>query len=96
MDINDISGEIVSAAIQVHSEIGPNHLESAYSVCLQYALRRRGRFVQSQVKMPLIYDGVDMGVTYRLDLLVEFAVIVELKAVPRILHAHESQLLAYL
>jgi GxxExxY protein len=96
MDINDISGEIVSAAVSVHSEIGPSHLESAYAACLQYELRLRGLNVRTQVNMPLIYRGIDMGVTYRLDLLVENAVIVELKAVPRVLHVHESQLLAYL
>ncbi len=96
MDINSISGEIVSAAIAVHSEIGPSHFESAYSVCLQYELRKRGLDVQSQVKLPLVYDGADMRVTYRLDLLVEHAVVVELKAVPRVLHVHETQLLAYL
>lgn len=96
MLINAISGQVIEAAIKVHSALGPGLLESAYEACLEYELRKRGLQVLRQVVLPVIYDGVQMDVGYRLDLLVEDDVVVELKAVAAILPIHEAQLLAYL
>jgi len=82
--INQISGEIVDAAMKVHTALGPGLLESAYESCLKHELTKRGLKVLSQVTLPVIYDGVKIDVGYRIDLLVEDAVIVELKAVERL------------
>jgi len=94
--INQISGEIVDAAMKVHTALGPGLLESAYEACLKHELTRRGLKVLSQVTLPVIYDGVKIDVGYRIDLLVEDAVIVELKAVEKLTPLNEAQLLSYL
>ena len=93
MNINDISGAVVDAAMKVHTALGPGLLESAYEACLKHELSKRGFKVLSQVILPVIYDGVEVDADYRLDLLVEDAVIVELKAVQRLTSEHEAQLL---
>lgn len=82
--------------MKVHSTFGPGLLESAYSRCLAHELRLRGLAVESQVPVPLFYEGVRVEVAYRIDLLVERAVIVELKAVKKIHPIHEAQVLSYL
>ena len=96
MNVNDISGQIVDAAMKVHSKLGPGLLESAYEACLVHELRGRGLRVRSQVPMPVVYDGTSIELGYRIDLLVEEAVIVELKAVTKQLPVYEAQLLSYL
>jgi GxxExxY protein len=96
VSINNISGRIVDAAMKVHSALGPGLLESAYEGCLVHELRKRGLQVANQVTLPVVYDGVQIDVGYRLDLLVERAVIVELKAVDKIAPIHQAQLLTYL
>ena len=96
MHINEISGGIVDAAMKVHTTLGPGLLESAYEVCLRHELAQRGLHVRSQVSLPVEYDGVKLDAGYRVDLLVQNAVIVELKSVERILPLHEAQLLSYL
>ena len=96
MDLNTVSGHIVDAAMKVHSALGPGLLESAYEACLAYELRKRGLQVQSQVECPVIYDGIRIDIGYRLDLLVEVAVIAELKAVESITPLPKAQLLSYL
>ncbi len=96
MEINDITGSIVDAAITVHKALGPGLLESAYEACLDYELRKRERKVLTQVGLPIVYDSVKLDVGYRLDMLVDDCVIVELKAVANILPIHEAQLLSYL
>jgi GxxExxY protein len=96
MELNAVSGQIVDAAIKVHTAIGPGLLESAYEECLAYELRKRGIKVATQVVLPLVYDGVRIDAGYRLDLLVEDVVIVEVKSVERFAPIHEAQLLAYL
>jgi GxxExxY protein len=93
---NQISGIILDAAIAVHSEIGQGLLESAYEACLAYELRSRGLNLQLQVPLPIIYRSVTIDAAYRLDMLVESLVIVEIKAVERRLPIHEAQLLSYL
>ena len=82
--------------MKVHSALGPGLLETAYEACLAYELRRQGLQVLVQVPVPIVYDELRIEVAYRLDLLVESTVIVELKAVPGLLPIHESQLLSYL
>ena len=96
MNINDISGAVVDAAMKVHTALGPGLLESAYEACLKHELGKRGFKVLSQVILPVIYDGVEVDAGYRPDLLVEDVVIVEVKAVERLLPIHEAQLLSYL
>ena len=90
------SGRIVHAAIRVHSALGPGLLESAYRACLAHELREEGMDVRSEVALPVRYRGISVEVGYRLDLLVEEAVVVELKAVSKLLPIHEAQLLSYL
>ncbi len=96
MELNKISGAIVDAAMKVHSSLGPGLLESAYEACLKYELEKRGLSVSQQVGLPVIYDNVRIDLGYRLDLLVESQIIVELKAVERLNSVHEAQLLSYL
>ena len=96
MNINEVSGSVVDAAMKVHTALGPGLLESAYEACLLHELRKRGRKVLSQVVLPVVYDGVKIDVGYRIDLLVEDVVIVELKAVEKLLPIHDAQLLSYL
>ncbi|HZS48690.1 MAG TPA: GxxExxY protein [Blastocatellia bacterium] len=96
MEINDITGSVVDAAIKVHSALGPGLLESTYEVCLKHELIKRGLKCMSQVAMPVVYDGVEIETGYRIDLLVEDTVIVELKSIEKIMSIHEAQLLTYL
>jgi GxxExxY protein len=96
MDINEVSGRIIHAAMRVHSALGPGLLEGAYEACLRHELTNRGVEVKSQVVLPVEYDGTMIDAGYRLDLLVEDLVIVELKAVEKLALIHEAQLLTYL
>ena len=96
MHVDEISGQIVDAAIRVHSALGPGLLESAYEACLAYELRKRGLRVLVQHPLPVVYDGVRLDVGYRMDMLVEDTVVVDLKAVAKVLPVHEAQLLSYL
>ena len=96
MQINDVSGQIVDAAMRVHSALGPGLLESAYLACLVHELRKRGLSVRTQVQLPIKYDGIIVSPGYRLDLLVENAVIVETKAISRVHPIHRAQLLSHL
>jgi GxxExxY protein len=95
-ELNEISGQVIGAAIEVHRELGPGLLESAYEACLRHELQRRGVRVDRQVPVPVSYKGLHLECGYRLDLLVEDQVIVELKAVESLLPIHEAQLLTYL
>jgi len=94
--INDLSGQIIHAAMDVHSALGPGLLESAYATCLSHALNKLALHVQQQVALPVCYDGLKLDAGYRIDLLVENTVIVELKSVERLLPVHQAQLLTYL
>ena len=96
MELNDISGHIVEAAMRVHTVLGPGLLENAYEACLKHELLKRGLHVQQQVALPVMYDDTKIDLGYRLDLLVEQEVIVELKAVEKVMPLHEAQLLSYL
>ena len=94
--INRLTGTIVDCSMMVHTHLGPGLLESAYHACLLQELRWRGLMVESHVALPLMYKGVFVDIGYRIDLLVEQEVIVELKSVERIHPIHEAQLLSYL
>jgi GxxExxY protein len=87
---------VVDAAMKVHSALGPGLLESAYEACLAYELRTRGRRVLIQHPVPVEYRGISLEVGYRVDLLVDDVVVVELKAASKLLPIHEAQLLSYL
>jgi GxxExxY protein len=94
--INEITGDILGAAMKVHSVLGPGLLESAYEVCLIYELTNRGLHVADQVVLPVVYEDVRLDAGYRMDLVVEDAVLVELKSVDEIAPIHKAQLLSYL
>jgi GxxExxY protein len=94
--INEITGDIIGAAMRVHSVLGPGLLESAYQVCLTYELRKRGLQVADEVILPVVYENVQLDAGYRMDLVVEDAVLVELKSVDEIAPIHKAQLLSYL
>lgn len=96
MDLNKISEKIIGCAIKVHRTLGPGLLESTYEICLIHELKKEGLKVKSQVVLPVIYDDIKLDAGYRIDLLVEDAVIVELKAVENLLPIHEAQVLSYL
>jgi GxxExxY protein len=96
MDENAIAGAIVDAAIKVHTKLGAGLLEGAYQACLAYEIGKRDLSVKQQVPMPVCYDDVVLDIGYRIDLLVNDAVVVELKSVERVLPLHSAQLLSYL
>ena len=96
MDFEAIGREIVDSAIRVHTRVGPGMLESAYEACIEYELSRRSLAVKKQVPMPLRYEDMMLDIGYRLDLVIEDAVVIELKAVPQLLAVHTAQLLSYL
>src|SRR5580658_4798422 len=94
--INQVSGAIVSSAMRVHSVLGPGLLESAYQGCLVHELRKRGFAVATQVGLPVIFDGEKIELGYRIDLVVENIVIVEVKSVEAIHPVHQAQILSYM
>ena len=96
MQINNLTGQIVDAAMKVHSVLGPGLLEAAYQACLAHELAKRGVAIQREVLVPVRYDGIVLGVAYRIDLLVEESVVVEIKSVAKIVQIHEGQLLSQL
>jgi len=95
-EINAITEAVIGAAIAVHRALGPGLLESAYEACLTYELVDRGWSVERQKALPVVYRGVKVDCGYRIDLLVERKVIIELKAVDRLDPIHQAQLLSYL
>ena len=96
MELNQITDQVIGAAIEVHRTLGPGLLESVYEACLAHELARRGLHVDRQRPVPLVYKGVKIDCGYRIDLLVEHQVVVELKAVSQLEPIHEAQVLSYL
>ncbi len=95
--LRPITGKIVDAAYNVHKELGPGLLESVYEACMVYELEQRGLGVRRQVAVPVIYrSALNFDEAYRLDLLVEGKVVVELKAVEKVSAVHKAQLLTYM
>lgn len=96
MNENIISNKVIGAAIEVHRTLGPGLLESAYQDCLKHELNRIGLEFESESPVALNYKGLIVGEAYRLDLLIENKVIIELKTVSKLLDIHKTQLLTYL
>jgi len=95
-ELNALSEQVLAAAFAVHTALGPGLLESAYEACLEHELRLRGVSVERQKVVPVRYRGITIDAGYRIDLLVEDAVIVEVKAVSEVAEIHRAQLLTYL
>jgi|SRR5690242_13218520 GxxExxY protein len=93
---NEVSHDVITAAMKVHSALGPGLLESTYQACLLYELGKMGVHAEAQIGLPVVYGSVKLDVGYRIDLLVEDLVIVELKSVDALSPIHEAQLLSYL
>ena len=94
--VNDVSGSIVDAAYTVHKYLGPGLLESVYEVCLAYELTERGHTVVTELVVPVIYKNIRLETGLRLDMLVDNCVIIELKAIEKLIPIHEAQVLTYL
>ncbi len=93
---NQISYSIIASALNIHKQLGPGLLESAYRECLHYSLVKKGLFVEKEKPMPVIFEEVKMNCGYRIDLLVEKSVMVELKSVEALHDVHLAQILTYL
>lgn len=93
---NQVSHSVITAAMRVHTALGPGLLESAYQACLQHELSELGLSSAAQVGLPLVYEGIKLELGYRIDLVVEDLVVVELKSVEAIAPIHQAQILSYL
>lgn len=96
MEINKLTEQILRCAFKVHSELGPGLLESAYEECLYYELQKAGINVEKQKPLPLVYYAVKLEAGYRVDLLVENSVVIEVKSVEALNDVHSAQVLTYL
>lgn len=95
-ELNQLSNEIIGLAINVHSSLGPGLLESSYKECLFYKIKSAGYYIEKEKPMPLIYESVKLDIGYRIDLLIENELIIEIKAVEALTDVHTAQLLTYL
>ncbi len=93
---NEISKKIIGCAIEVHKQLGPGLLESAYQECLYYELKQAGLYVQKEKSMPIVYKDIKLDHGYRIDLLVEEKVVIEIKTVETFNDVHTAQVLTYL
>jgi len=96
MELNKITEKIIGCAIEVHKNLGPGLLESSYVACLNYELVNAGLDVKQQLGLPLVYKEIQLELGYRLDLLVDSQVVVEIKSVETLKEVHISQVLTYL
>jgi GxxExxY protein len=96
MDINEITHTTIGCALKVHSRLGPGLLESAYRQCLTLELKRANLRVESEVALPIVYDDLKIDAAYRIDLRIDNKILVEIKAIEKILPIHDAQLLSYL
>ena len=95
-EFNSLSHEVIGAGIEVHRVLGPGLLEVPYKVCLTYELRKRGLRVETERAVPLVYDQIRMDCGYRVDLVVNDAIVVEVKSIASLTDAHVAQMLTYL
>jgi GxxExxY protein len=95
-NIEQVAAAIVDAVLKVHKTLGPGLLESSYQQCLELELRKRGLKVETEVVLPIIYDGTRLDAGYRFDMRIEEMIVIENKVVEKILPVHEAQLLTYL
>ena len=93
---HDVTGAVIGAAIEVHRQLGPGLLESSYLTCLEFELSERGLRFDAQRAIPIVYKRITLQTAYRIDLIVEDLIVVEVKSVERLLSVHEAQLLTYL
>ena len=96
MDINELTEKIIGCAIEVHRTLGPRLLESAYQECLFYELISQGIWVEKEISLPIIYKEIKIDHGYRIDLLVENRVVIELKTVEKFTDVHTAQILTYM
>ena len=96
MTENEISKIIIGAAIEVHKQLGPGLLESTYEICLTYELLQHDLEIKTQVALPVVYKDVKLNAGYRIDILVENKVIIEIKSVDALADIHTAQILTYL
>ena len=96
MSENEISSIVIGKAIDVHKNLGPGLLESAYQECLYYELEKAGLYVEKEKSMPIVYKEIELNHGYRIDILVENKVVIEIKKVNSIIDVHEAQILTYL
>ncbi len=96
MNFENLSGQIIGAAIEVHRNLGPGLLESAYEECLAYELRQKKLSYERQKELPIVYKNLKLEYGYKLDLLVEDSIIVEIKSVEKIAPVHTAQILTYM
>ena len=94
--LNELTDQIIGAAVRVHRELGPGLLESAYEACVSFELVEQGLSFERQKGLPIVYRGRKLDCGYRIDLLVEGLVVVEIKAVERVERVHRAQVLSYL
>jgi GxxExxY protein len=94
--LESVAGTVVDAGLKVHRVLGPGLLESAYEQCLAHELQIRGIPVRRQVALPVVYEGLRLDAGYRLDILVEDKIVIEVKAVEALTRLHEAQVLTYL
>ncbi len=96
MDVEKLSYKVIGSALKVHRSLGPGLLESAYQECLMYLLKKEGLYVEKEKPMPIVFEDVELDCGYRLDLLVEEKLVIELKAVEALNDIHLAQVLSYL
>jgi GxxExxY protein len=96
MEINELTEKVIGCAIEVHRNLGPGLLESAYSQCLQYELESQRIYVEKEIKLPIIYKEIQIDHGYRIDLLVENRLVIELKTVEKFTDVHVAQILTYM
>jgi len=96
MTENELSNKIIGLAIEVHQSLGPGLLESAYKECLFYKLKKEGLYVVKEIPMPLIYEEVKLDCGYRIDILVESKIVIEIKSVEALNDVHLAQTLTYI
>jgi GxxExxY protein len=94
--LEELTSSVLACAYKVHSKLGPGLLESAYEECLFFELQKKGISVIKQKAMPLIYEGRKLDMDYRIDLLIENKIIIEIKAVDELIPVHQAQLMTYL
>jgi GxxExxY protein len=94
--INNITDQVLKYSFKVHTALGPGLLESSYKECLFYELNRNGIYTEKEKSLPLFYEEIKLGIGYRIDLMVEKKVVVEIKAVEQLAEIHKAQVLTYL
>jgi GxxExxY protein len=95
-ELNQLSNEIIGLAIKVHRALGPGLLESSYKECLYYEVVKAGYFAEKEKPLPLVYESIKLDIGYRIDLLIENKLVVEIKAVDALADIHTAQVLTYL